>query len=192
MKKLVAATHNNGKLLEMKRILSDREILSVGDFDGGVEPDETGTTFAENALIKARAAYAVSRLPSFGDDSGICVDALDGAPGVYSARYAPTVKERNARLLKALEGVEEEKRTAHFACAVAYCDGKSEFVVEGRCEGRILNAEEGEGGFGYDPLFYSFDLGKSFGTASAEEKNAISHRGRALAAFAAKLSESDK
>lgn len=192
MKKLVAATHNNGKLLEMKRILSDREILSVGDFDGGVEPDETGTTFAENALIKARAAYAVSRLPSFGDDSGICVDALGGAPGVYSARYAPTVKERNARLLKALEGVEEEKRTAHFACAVAYCDGKSEFVVEGRCEGRILNAEEGEGGFGYDPLFYSFDLGKSFGTASAEEKNAISHRGRALAAFAAKLSESDK
>ncbi len=175
----------------MKRILCDRKIVSVEEYDD-TEPEETGTTFAENALIKARAAYAVSHLPSFGDDSGICVDALGGAPGVYSARYAPTVKERNVKLLKALEGLPEEKRTAHFACCVAYCDGDREFVVEGRCDGMILTEEEGDGGFGYDPVFFSFDLGKSFGTASAEEKNAISHRGRALAAFAAKLADLNK
>lgn len=189
MKKLVAATHNAGKLKEMEKLLGDFEILSVGEFDGGVEPDETGVTFRENALIKARAAYAISGLPSFGDDSGICVDALDGAPGVYSARYAATPKLCNLKLLDALKDVPDEKRGAHFVCCIAYCDGEREFTVEGRCEGRILFAETGDGGFGYDPLFYSEDLKKSFGEAEMAEKSAVSHRGRALGLFKEKLSE---
>lgn len=189
MVKLVAATHNAGKLKEIEKILDDCEILSVGEFDGGIEPEENGDTFRENALIKARAAYAVSGLPSFADDSGICVDALNGAPGVRSARFAHSPKECNARLLRELKDVPDDKRTAHFACCIAYCDGKREFTVEGRCEGRILHEEKGAGGFGYDPLFYSLDLGKSFGEASVEEKTAVSHRGRALELFKAKLVE---
>lgn len=191
MRKLVAATHNAGKLKEMEKILDGCEILSVGDFDGGVEPEETGVTFRENALIKARAAFAHSGLPSFGDDSGLCVDALGGAPGVYSARYAPTPKECNRKLLAAMQEVPDGKRGAHFACCIAYCDGKNEFTVEGRCEGRILREERGERGFGYDPVFYSEELKKSFGEAEMAEKNAISHRGRALELFKKKLSELD-
>lgn len=189
---LVAATHNKGKLAEMKKILSAFELRSVGDYDGGVEPEENGATFEENALIKARAAYACSGLPSFGDDSGLCVDARGGAPGVHSARYAPTPHECNLKLLAALADVPDEKRTAHFACCIAYCDGDTEFTVTGRCEGRILHAETGTEGFGYDPVFYSDDLKMSFGEAGMDEKNAVSHRGRALAAFAAKLAEMRK
>ncbi|MBQ7227397.1 MAG: RdgB/HAM1 family non-canonical purine NTP pyrophosphatase [Clostridia bacterium] len=187
MKKLVAATHNKGKLVEMERILSGFELLSVGEFDGGVEPIEDGETFRENALIKARSAYDCSHLPSFGDDSGLCVDALNGAPGVYSARYAETPKECIKRLLRELEGVSDEQRTARFVCCIAYCDGETEFTVEGNCEGKILFAEDGEGGFGYDPVFYSFDLNKSFGKASMTEKNTVSHRARALDALKEKL-----
>lgn len=171
----------------MEKLLEGYEIISVGDFDGGDDPEETGTTFRENALIKARAAYEKSGLPSFGDDSGLCVDALFGAPGVYSARYASTPKLCNIKLLEALKDVPDDKRGAHFACCIAYCDGQREFTVEGRCEGRILFEETGEGGFGYDPLFYSEEIGKSFGEADMAEKNAVSHRGRALRLFKEKL-----
>ncbi len=187
MKKIVAATHNKGKLNEMREILTGWEILSVADFDNGVEPEENGKTFRENALIKARAAYERSGLPSFGDDSGLCVDALDGAPGVHSARYAPTPEARIDKLLGELKDVADERRTAHFTCAVAYKDGENEFTVEARTDGYILREREGEGGFGYDPIFFSSDLGKTFGAAASEEKNAVSHRGRALKLFAEKL-----
>ncbi len=191
MTEIVVATHNKGKLREFQDLLGNRyRLLSVGDFDGGVEPEENGKTFAENALIKARAAYKASGLPSFADDSGICVDALDGAPGIYSARYAEGgPKACNAKLLEVMKDVSDEKRTAHFACCIAYTDGKKEFTVEGRCEGYILREEDGKEGFGYDPLFYSKDIGKSFGKATLEEKTSCSHRGRAALLFAEKLKE---
>lgn len=191
MIELVVATHNRGKLREFQNLLGDKySLLSVGEFDGGAEPEENGSTFAENALIKARAAFAASGLPSFADDSGICVDALDGAPGVYSARYAPEgPKACNAKLLENMKNVPDGKRSAHFACCIAYVDGEREFTVEGRCEGYILRAEDGEKGFGYDPLFYSADLGKSFGQATMEEKTSCSHRGRAASLLAEKLKE---
>ena len=189
--KIVVATHNRGKLKEFQDLLGhEYELLSVGDFDGGVEPEENGSTFAENALIKARAAFAASGLPSFADDSGICVDALDGAPGIYSARYAEGgPKACNAKLLEVMKDVPENKRSAHFSCCIAYVDGEREFTVEGRCNGRILHAEDGEQGFGYDPLFYSADLGKSFGKATMQEKTSCSHRGRAAVLLAEKLRE---
>lgn len=188
---IVVATHNRGKLREFQELLGDEyRLLSVGDFDGGIEPEETGGTFAENALIKARAAYAASGKPSFADDSGICVDALGGAPGIYSARYADGgPKACNAKLLEVMKNVPDDKRTAHFACCIAYVDGEREFTVQGRCEGYILRNEEGNGGFGYDPLFYSSDLGKSFGEAAIEEKTSCSHRGRAAILLAEKLRE---
>lgn len=189
MKKLVAATHNKGKLAEIKKLLPDREILSVGEFDGGVEPEEDGETFRDNALIKARAAFAASGLPSFGDDSGLCVDALDGAPGVHSARYADGPAACNRKLLEVMRDVPDAARTAHFVSVIAYTDGEREFTVEGRCDGLIMRSESGSGGFGYDPLFLSTDLGKSFGEASMDEKNSVSHRGRALRLFKEKLIE---
>lgn len=181
--KLVAATGNRHKLAEMREILNSHEILSAEDagFLGDVE--ETGTTFLENALIKARAVSQATGLPALADDSGLCVEALGGAPGIYSARYSGAGSAENrALLLKNLCGV--ENRRAFFACAVAlvFPDGR-ELTAEGRSYGTILNAERGEGGFGYDPLFFSEDLQKSFAEASEEEKNSVSHRGRALAAL---------
>lgn len=185
--KLVAATSNKHKIGEFIEIFGDGyEIAGIGGLTDSFEPDETGTTFAENALIKARAAYGVTGLPCFADDSGICVDALGGEPGIHSARYAPPGK-RKQTVLDKLKGLPKEKRTAHFACAFAYCDGKTEFTVEGRCYGYILEKPSGGGGFGYDPIFFSDELGKSFGEASAEEKNRISHRARAIHQFISKL-----
>lgn len=192
MKKMVVASGNKAKLREIAQIFADVTIVSMQEagFTGDIE--ETGSTFEENALIKARAVCDALGIPALADDSGLCVDALGGAPGVYSARYAPTPHECNLKLLAALADVPEEKRTAHFACCIAYCDGDTEFTVTGRCEGRILHAETGTEGFGYDPVFYSDDLKMSFGEAGMDEKNAVSHRGRALAAFAAKLAEMRK
>lgn len=188
MIKLVAATHNKGKLEEFKEMLGEEyEILSVSDFTDE-EPEENGGSFAENAMIKARAAYAASGLPSFGDDSGLCVDALGGAPGIFSARYAEGgAKARNAKLLGEMKGVCD--RSAKFVCNIAFYDGKREFTVCGECTGHILTEETGKNGFGYDPLFFSDDIGKPFGTASAEEKDAVSHRGKAVKKLAEKLAE---
>ena len=182
---LVVATGNAHKLREIAQIFPEYEVISqkqAGFFD---EVDETGTTFMENALIKARAACEALGLPVLADDSGLCVVTLGGAPGIYSARYSGAHgddKGNRALLLKNMQGVTD--RRAYFACAVALVspDGR-EWTAEGRTEGEILLEEDGEGGFGYDPIFLSSDLQKSFGIATAEEKNAVSHRYRALCAI---------
>lgn len=181
--KLVAATGNAHKLREIREILTDFEILSAKEagFYGDVE--ETGSTFLENALLKARAVCKATGQAALADDSGLCVDALGGAPGVYSARYSGGGdKENRALLLKNLHGV--ENRGAHFCCALAlvFPDGR-ELTAEGKSYGEILHEERGTNGFGYDPLFYSLDLKKSFAEADEAEKNAVSHRGRALFAL---------
>lgn len=181
-KRLVVATGNAHKLKEIAEIFPDFEILSQKQMGFDEDVEENGKTFAENALIKARAACKALNLPVMADDSGICVDALGGEPGIYSARYGGIHgddKKNRALLLQNL--CCEKNRKAHFACAIAlvYPNGE-EIVVEGETHGEILLEERGEGGFGYDPIFYSVDLQKSFGVASADEKNAVSHRFRAL------------
>ena len=191
--RLVVASGNKGKLREIAELLKDYDVVSMqaAGFAGDVE--ETGETFEENALIKARAVGRALDLPALADDSGLCVEALGGAPGVYSARFCGRHgddKANNALLLEKLRGVPEQRRGAYFESCVAVCfpDGR-EITASGRTYGSILEEEVGEGGFGYDPLFESAELGKSFGLASAEEKNAVSHRGKALRALAQKLKE---
>lgn len=189
--RLVVASGNAHKLREIAEIFTDFEVVSQKEmgFDGDVE--ETGETFVENALIKARAACQALGCMALADDSGLCVDALGGAPGVYSARYCGhhgSDAENRAVLLKNLQGVKE--RSAHFTSAIAlvYPDGR-ELTAEGYTYGRILEKEVGDGGFGYDCLFFSDDLGKTFGVASSEEKNGVSHRFRALQAMLKKWKE---
>lgn len=189
--KLVIASNNAHKIAEIKTIIGGffEEIYSLKELDLSIDPEETGTTFEENALLKARAVTEATGMCALSDDSGLCVKALNGAPGVYSARYAGVGHddaENNALLLKNLRG--QTDRTAYFVSCVVltYPDGK-EIIAEGRTYGSILTELKGNNGFGYDPLFYSDDLKKSFGEASAEEKNAVSHRGRALAALKEKL-----
>ena len=189
--KFVLATHNPGKLAEMKAILSGLGVEVVSPAEAGVEVDveETGTTFAENAMLKAKAICAAAGLPAIADDSGLCVDALNGGPGVYSARYGGEElddRKRRLLLLRNLRG--QTARAAHFTCAVAcaFPDGDT-LTAEGRCDGAIAFAPLGEGGFGYDPVFLIPEKGKTFGQLSPEEKSAISHRGKALAAFVEKL-----
>lgn len=182
--KIVAATGNKGKVREFQEILGkmDFEVISMKDMGIDAEVEETGSTFEENALIKARAIAMLCDYPVISDDSGLCVDALDGAPGIYSARFAgedADDKDRNMYLLKLLNGVENRK--AHYVAAIAYItpDGK-EITTVGTTDGEILTEEQGTGGFGYDPLFYCTEIGKCFGVATPDEKNAVSHRGRAL------------
>ena len=188
--KILLATRNKNKAREVAAILSeyrDRlgeiELLTLDDAGFLEDVEENGSTFEENALIKARAG-AKSGYITLADDSGIEVDALNGAPGIYSARFAGghgDDKANNELLLKKLEGVPREKRTARYAVAIACVLPNGEkFIVRGTTEGLILNAYDGEGGFGYDPLFWSTDLQKSFGRATPEEKNGVSHRGRAV------------
>ena len=187
--KLVVATGNAHKLREIAQIFPEYDVVSQKQMGFDEEVAETGKTFAENALIKAHAAAKALNCTVIADDSGLCVDALDGAPGIYRARYSGehgNDRANCARLLENLKGVSDRK--AHFACAVAmvYPDGR-ETVVTGETYGAILYAEAGDGGFGYDPIFYSDDLGKSFGVASEAEKNAVSHRFRALQALKKEL-----
>lgn len=188
------ATKNNGKIREFKRILGELgiEILTGNDLKDPL-PDvvEDGETFADNALIKARAGAAFTGLPTVADDSGLCVDALSGAPGVLSARYAGEHgddKANNEKLLKELSGVPAEKRTAHYMCVIAcaFPDGR-EFTVSGRCDGIIDFSESGTGGFGYDPLFIG-EIGK-FSEVTAAQKDAVSHRGKAIRLFTEKIGE---
>ena len=180
--KLVVATGNAHKLREIAQIFTEYEVVSQKQMGFDEDVEETGETFAENALIKARAASKALNCIALADDSGLCVDALSGAPGVYSARYCgyhgDDQKNRDV-LLENMKGI--ENRAAHFTSAIAlvYPSGK-EVVVEGKTYGKILHEETGNGGFGYDCLFESDDLKKSFGVATAEEKNAVSHRFRAL------------
>ena len=187
--KLVVATGNAHKLREIAEIFTDYEVVSQKQMGFDEDVEETGTTFAENALIKARAASKALRCIALADDSGLCVDALGGAPGVYSARYCGRHGDDKANrdlLLKNMQNITD--RRAHFTSAIAlvYPDGR-EIVVEGHTYGQILREERGEGGFGYDCLFESDDLHKSFGLATAEEKNAVSHRFRGLQALRAKM-----
>lgn len=185
--KFVVATHNLKKLEELERILTPLDIsVSTPDLE---EVEETGTTFAENAFLKADAACRQTGLPAVADDSGLMVDALNGAPGVYSARYAgegASDLDRIHKLLNALKAVPQEKRTAKFVSSICcvFPDG-SKIVAEGECAGTIAFAPAGSGGFGYDPVFL-LD-GKSFAQLTAQEKDKISHRGRALRKFAAQL-----
>ncbi len=185
--KVVAATGNAHKLREMREILTGAHILSAAEAGFAGDVEETGATFLENALIKARAVMRATGLAALADDSGLCVEALGGAPGVYSARYSGGDDAQNRALLLAnLQGVKE--RRAYFACAIAlvFPDGR-ELTAEGRAYGEILTEERGAGGFGYDCLFYSEELNKSFAEASEAEKNAVSHRGRALRQLEAML-----
>ena len=189
--KFVLATHNAGKLPEMKAILSGLgvEVISPAEAGADVEVEETGSTFAENAMLKAKAVCAAAGLPAIADDSGLCVDALNGGPGVYSARYGGEDLDDRGRYMLLLSGMRgQTTRAAHFSCAVAcaFPNGDT-LTAEGRCDGAIAFAPMGDGGFGYDPVFLVPEKGKTFGQLSAEEKSAISHRGKALAAFAEKL-----
>ena len=189
--RFVLATHNPGKLREMGEILKDFgiEVVSPRDLGITVDVEETGATFAENAMLKAKAICQAAGLPAIADDSGLCVDALNGAPGVYSARYGGEGLDDRGRymlLLSSLRGA--PTRAAHFACAVAcaFLNGDT-LTAEGRCDGSIAYAPLGDGGFGYDPVFLLPGTGKTFGQLTQEEKSAVSHRGRALKDFAGKL-----
>ncbi|WBU38176.1 RdgB/HAM1 family non-canonical purine NTP pyrophosphatase [Homoserinibacter sp. YIM 151385] len=185
--KIVLATHNAHKVEELRGILGERlgehELLAYD----GPEPVEDGATFAENALIKARAAARHTGLPAIADDSGIAVDALGGAPGIHSARYAGTRDDGdNLRLLLAnLEGVAD--RGAAFVCAAALVDGEHEEVVTERWAGRVLETPAGEGGFGYDPVFQPAGESRSAAELGREEKNAVSHRALAFGALVERI-----
>ena len=189
--KLVLATKNSGKVVEFRRILEELgatnlEVLGLDSFPEIGDIEETGKTFEENSLLKARTISKLTGLPALADDSGICVDALNGAPGLYSARYSGNGDAaNNQKLLEALKDVPDEKRTAYFICVAAYVrpDG-FEKVEEGRFYGKILHEVVGSGGFGYDPLFQPDGLNCSSAELSAEEKDAISHRGKAMRAIA--------
>ncbi len=189
--KLVLASKNPKKLAELDGILSSLgvEVCSEADIGLDLEVEETGTTFEENSLLKARAVMEASGLPAVADDSGLCVDALHGAPGVYSARYGGEGLDDTGRcrlLLENLRGL--MPRTAKFVSVITCCfpDGQV-ITARGECPGTIAFAMMGEGGFGYDPVFFVPGLKKTFAQLSPEEKNAISHRGKALRAFAEKL-----
>lgn len=190
---LVLATRNKNKLRELTSILSDLPVRveSIASFPGAPDVEETGATMAENALLKARAAARHTGLWAMADDSGLEVDALDGRPGVYSARFAgpgATDADNNAKLLRLLEGVPDPRRTARFRCAIALVspDG-DEYVDEGVCEGVVAREPRGEGGFGYDPLFIVPEYGRTFAELPPEVKDRISHRARALAAAKRRL-----
>ena len=190
--KLVIASNNKGKIREYKQLLEKHgyEVMSQSEAGLELEVEETGTTFAENSALKARAAYEKLGCAVLADDSGLAVDALDGAPGVYSARYGgiDDDKERCAYLLKNMEDVPDDKRGAHFVCTIHFIDTDgSEICVEGRVYGDISREPAGDNGFGYDPVFIY--KGRSFAEIPAEEKNAVSHRGDALRKLEEKLSE---
>jgi len=182
--KIVMATGNPGKIREIARLLEDLGIDVVAQSEFGVtDADETGTTFAENSLIKAQHAADATGLPAIADDSGLSVDALDGAPGVYSARFAGSEcddQANNVKLLAELDGIED--RAAAFHCVATFVEpgAAAPLVAHGEWRGSILHACQGEGGFGYDPLFFVPDCGRSSAELGADQKNARSHRGQAL------------
>lgn len=199
--KIIVASNNHHKISEIREVLVEfgYEVHSLKDEGIRLEPEETGKTFRDNALIKARAVYeyirdrdkqdgkngkkAYKEILVLADDSGLAVDYLNGAPGVYSARFAGTQGDdaaNNRKLLEELKGVPMEKRRARFVCAMALVGHKKEITVQGETQGYVIEEEKGFQGFGYDPLFFSSDLAKTFAEASSLEKNSVSHRGRAL------------
>ncbi|MFZ5661112.1 MAG: RdgB/HAM1 family non-canonical purine NTP pyrophosphatase [Pseudomonadota bacterium] len=194
MTRWVLASGNAGKLREMRALLAETGIELVAQGELGIaDIEETGLTFVENALLKARHAAAVSGLPALGDDSGLCVDALGGAPGLYSARYAGghgDARANIAKLLDALRGVPDEARGAHFYAVIVlvrHAEDPQPLIAEGLWRGRILHAPRGDGGFGYDPVFFDPVHGGSAAELEPALKNRISHRGQALAALKARL-----
>ena len=183
--KIVIATHNKGKIVEFKRMLEPMGIQVVTAELS--EPEETGKTFGENAFIKAESACRETGLPAVADDSGLCVDYLDGAPGIYSARFAQPGKRR-LTVLEKLEGVPQEQRGAHFVSAVCCVFPNGDRIdAEGKCFGTIALESRGENGFGYDSIFVQ--EGRTFGEMTDEEKDARSHRGKAFGEFENKLRE---
>lgn len=196
MSKIVLATGNAGKVRELDAMLAPLKLHVVAQSEFDVpEVAETGTTFVENAIIKARHAARITGLPAIADDSGLVVDALGGAPGIYSARYSgegATDAKNIDKLLAELQDVPMDARSARFICCLVYlrhADDPTPIICEGAWEGRIAREAFGEGGFGYDPVFYVPALAKTAAELSKEEKNAISHRGQALKALLAKLGE---
>jgi XTP/dITP diphosphohydrolase len=189
---LVLASHNAGKLKELQAMLGDSvQLRSIGEFSS-VEPEETGLSFVENAILKARNAARISGLPALADDSGLAVDFLGGAPGIYSARYADGQGDaaNNAKLLNALNDVPEDQRGAQFVCVLAlvrHADDPLPILCEGLWHGRILTAASGEHGFGYDPLFWVPERDCSSAELSPVEKNQLSHRARAMAILRQRL-----
>lgn len=191
--KLVLASKNKKKLVEMNDILSHLGIEVCSEAEAGVdvEVEETGTTFEENSLLKAKAVMEASGLPAIADDSGLCVDALGGAPGVYSARYGGPGLDDVGRYQLLLENMKGQMpRTARFVSVITCCFPNGDVLsARGECEGTIAFAPMGEGGFGYDPVFFVPELKKTFSQLTPDEKNAISHRGKALKAFQGELEE---
>ena len=193
MTKLVLASKNKKKMAELNDILSQLGIQVCSEAEAGVdvEVEETGTTFEENSLLKAKAVMEASGLPAVADDSGLCVDCLGGAPGVYSARYGGEGLDDTGRYKLLLENMRGQMpRTAKFVSVITCCFPNGDVIsARGECPGTIAFAPMGEGGFGYDPVFFVPQLKKTFAQLTAEEKNAISHRGKALEAFQVKLKE---
>ena len=192
--KVILASQNQHKLVELSAILQHlgMEVMLESEVGLDIEVEETGTTFEENSYLKAAAVMEASGLPTIADDSGLMVDALGGAPGVYSARYGgiEDVPGRNAYLLENMKDVPEEKRTAKFVSVITclFPDGRK-IVARGECPGRILFAPAGKNGFGYDPLFYVEEYGKTFAELPPEVKNSISHRAKALQEFCRQYKE---
>ena len=192
--KVILASKNPHKLTELSVILSQHgfEIALESEYGLDIDVDETGTTFEENSLLKAEAVMKASGLPVLADDSGLMVDALDGAPGVYSARYGHKSSdgERTAFLLENMKDVPDDKRTAKFVCVITclWPDGRK-IVARGECPGVITHEVHGENGFGYDPVFYLPELGMTYAELPSEQKNAISHRARALQEFCRKYQQ---
>jgi XTP/dITP diphosphohydrolase len=185
---IVLATHNRGKMEEMSAILGHLpvELLTLDVFPEIGDIPETGNTLKENAFIKAETVHRLTGLPALADDTGLEVDALNGAPGIYSARYAgadATFDDNCQKMLKELHDIPIEKRTARFRTVIAFANGGEKEWVEGVAEGRIIEDKRGIGGFGYDPIFYYPPLRKTFAELDSVEKNSISHRGKALRNF---------
>ncbi len=191
-KQLVLASHNPGKLKELQAMLGDAvRVRAIGEFSD-VEPEETGLSFIENAILKARHAARVSGFPALADDSGLAVDALGGAPGIYSARYADGQGDaaNNAKLLEALQGVPDAERGAQFVCCLAlvrHAEDPLPIVCEGLWHGSILHAAQGANGFGYDPLFWVAERECSSAEMASADKNQLSHRARAMALLKQRL-----
>lgn len=193
--KILVASNNKSKIKELNAILGELgvECVSLSDMGINADVEETGSTFFENAKIKADAFYKIAKIPTISDDSGLEVDFLNGEPGVFSARYAGehgNDDKNNQKLLENLKNVPEDKRTARFKSVVCLVLDENNFIsAEGSVEGIILNEARGQNGFGYDPLFFSPLLNKTFAEATAEEKNAISHRGNAIRSLKKKLEQ---
>lgn len=189
--KIYVATNNKGKLKEIKAIFSDFEVLSIKDLGFDFDVEEDGKTFSENSYKKAKALYNLTKCAVIADDSGLCVDALDGEPGVYSARYAGehgNDVDNTEKLLYNMKDISKDSRNAKFVCDICYINESGDvFHAYGECHGEIAYAPKGENGFGYDPIMYIPELNKTMAELSPDEKNKISHRAKALAILKEKL-----